>query len=277
MKIKFSKMNGLGNDFVVINNLHLGLHLSSKQIQYLSDRKFGVGCDQVLLIGQPSDNSSDFFYHIYNSDGSIAGQCGNGARCFIKFLYDNSLTDKVTVRLQTETRKIEGWQSDHGLIEVNLGKPDFSPANIPLVAEQANSYYYNLDGETIEFAAVSMGNPHAVILMQSQDMLADDSYLCKVGYELQNCYLFPESVNVNFMFVESRDRIILRTFERGSGLTLACGSGACAAASIAIRDGLVDNTVKVQMQGGTLQIFWQGDDLYMKGEASHVYDGEIEL
>jgi diaminopimelate epimerase len=277
MKIKFSKMHGLGNDFIILNNLDLSLKLTREVIQKLSDRKFGIGCDQLLVVEPTSDGQSDFFYRIYNSDGSEAGQCGNGARCFISFLHLQSLSNKSKVKLQTNTRIIDGQIINPLLVEVNMGNPDFKPENIPLVLPQASNYEFKVDNQLIQFAAASMGNPHAVIRVSRYQFLEDIEYMSKVGKLLQQSSIFPESVNVNFMFVENENQLRLCTYERGSGLTLACGSGACATAAVAIRDGLVRQKVKVIMSGGELEINWTDAGLLMTGEAIHVFDGEIEI
>lgn len=275
MKIKFSKMHGLGNDFIVINNLDLQLKLTAEVIRSMADRKFGIGCDQLLVVEPATDGLSDFFYRIYNSDGSEAGQCGNGARCFIKFLHLHGLSDKSKIKLQTNTRIMDGQLINSSLVAVNMGDPDFMPENIPLLLPSAKNYECLLDNELVQFAAVSMGNPHAVIQVSIPQLLNNNEYMSKIGSMLQQNPVFPESVNVNFMFVESESQIRLCTYERGSGLTLACGSGACATAAVAIRDELVNPVVRVIMPGGELQINWTEAGLLMSGEAIHVFDGVV--
>lgn len=277
MKIKFSKMHGLGNDFIILNNLDLSLKLTREVIQKLSDRKFGIGCDQLLVVEPASDGLSDFFYRIYNSDGSEAGQCGNGARCFISFLHLQGLSNKSKVKLQTNTRVIDGQIINPLVVEVNMGNPDFKPENIPLNLSEASNYEFKFDNQLIQFAAASMGNPHAVIRIATPEILEDNEYMAKIGSMFQQSPIFPESVNVNFMYVENEGQLRLCTYERGSGLTLACGSGACATAAVAIRDGLVRQKVKVTMPGGELQLSWTDAGLLMTGEAIHVFDGEIEI
>lgn len=277
MKIKFSKMHGLGNDFIILNNLDLSLKLTREVIQKLSDRKFGIGCDQLLVVEPASDGLSDFFYRIYNSDGSEAGQCGNGARCFISFLHLQGLSNKSKVKLQTNTRVIDGQIINPSVVEVNMGNPDFKPENIPLNLSEASNYEFKFDNQLIQFSAASMGNPHAVIRIATPEILEDNEYMAKIGSIFQQSPIFPESVNVNFMFVENERQLRLCTYERGSGLTLACGSGACATAAVAIRDGLVRQKVKVIMPGGELQLSWTDAGLLMTGEAIHVFDGEIEI
>lgn len=277
MKIKFSKMHGLGNDFIILNNLDLSLKLTREVIQKLSDRKFGIGCDQLLVVEPASDGLSDFFYRIYNSDGSEAGQCGNGARCFISFLHLQGLSNKSKVKLQTNTRVIDGQVINPSVVEVNMGNPDFKPENIPLNLSEASNYEFKFDNQLIRFAAASMGNPHAVIRIATPELLEDNEYMAKIGSMFQQSPIFPESVNVNFMYVENEGQLRLCTYERGSGLTLACGSGACATAAVAIRDDLVRQKVKVIMPGGELEINWTDAGLLMTGEAIHVFDGEIEI
>ncbi len=278
MKIKFTKMHGLGNDFIIINNLIAKLNFSQEDIKYLCDRKLGIGCDQLLLVDKATDNKSDFYYRIYNSDGSLAGQCGNGARCFIRYVIETGLTTKSEILLQTRERIICGKMKDKENIEVEMGQPEFEPRLIPLKARFDKHYTLLINGKEIRFSAVSMGNPHAVIIVDDKLSLEDDDSLAAIGKALQTSELFPESVNVNFVYVIDRSTILLRTYERGSGFTLACGSGACASAVIAIRDGLTDVEVKVVMPGGNLAIKWQpGSSVVMCGSATKVFDGEIEL
>lgn len=277
MKIKFSKMHGLGNDFVIINNLELQHQFSVAQIRQLAERKFGIGCDQVLVVDRPSLPNHHFFYRIYNSDGSSAGQCGNGARCFIKFVVANKLAANSELTLQTTTRSIHGQVLANGLVAVNMGQPEFMPVRLPLTLSYSDDYELMTKWGLIRFAALSLGNPHAVILLKQPDLLQQTQDLAAISQELQHSSLFPDSVNVNFVYVKSRQQLVVRTYERGSGFTLACGSGACASAVIAIRDKLVVAPLAVQMAGGVLTINWSGGDLVMQGEACHVFDGEIEL
>lgn len=277
MKIKFSKMHGLGNDFIVINNLELQHPFSPEQIRYLADRKFGIGCDQVLLIERATDGVSDFFYRIFNSDGSIAGQCGNGARCFIRFVVERGLISRSKVYLQTLDRVITGALLHDDIVKVDMGVPNFIPSQIPLNATEQKSYFLDIGTKQVEFFAVSMGNPHAVIKLPERSLLTDDEYLSQIAMALQQSEFFPESVNVNFVYVDNHQQISLRTFERGCGFTLACGSGACASAAIAIREAWADSLVKVVMLGGNLDIEWHGVNLIMRGQATFVFDGELEL
>lgn len=277
MRLQFTKMHGLGNDFVIINNLDLQHQFSATEISFIADRKFGVGCDQVLVVDKATDNESDFFYRIYNSDGSSAGQCGNGARCFIRYVIDKQLTTKKHIQLQTRERIISGEMLDSDLIKVNMGIPEFAPVKIPLCAEQANYYQVEIDGKNVEFVALSMGNPHAIIQLDQVELLADDEHLEQIAQFLQTSALFPESVNVSFIYKVDDSLLKMRTYERGCGFTLACGSGACASAAAAIKSGLTKAEVKLIMPGGILQIIWDGGDLYMVGSATLVFAGEIEL
>lgn len=276
MKISFSKMQGVGNDFVVINNLSGDCHLTPQQLQKIGDRRFGIGCDQILLVEAASDGVSDFFYRIYNSDGSEAGMCGNGARCFIRYVLANNLTRKSRIQLQTSTRIVSGYISDNGAIEIAMGMADFTPAKIPLRLTFAKDYAIDYFGEEIEFSALSVGNPHVVIKLNSPKELNQDNLLQQVAVYLQENQIFPESVNVNFIAVKD-GVVLLRTYERGCGFTLGCGSGACASAVITIRDGLVESPAKLKMPGGELEVKWGGQEITLKGNAELVYTGAIDL
>lgn len=276
MKIPFSKMQGVGNDFVVINNLSGDYHLTPQQLQKIGDRRFGIGCDQILLVETASDGVSDFFYRIYNLDGSEAGMCGNGARCFIRYVLANNLTRKSRIQLQTSTRIVSGYISDNGVIAIAMGVADFTPAKIPLQLTLAKDYAIDyLDGK-IEFSALSVGNPHAVIKLNSSEELNQDNKLQQVAVFLQDSEIFPESVNVNFIAAKE-GIVLLRTYERGCGFTLGCGSGACASAVIAIRDGLVQSPAKLKMPGGELEVELAGQEIILKGNAEQVYVGVIDL
>ncbi len=274
MRVQFSKMHGLGNDFVLINNLELQHSFSACEIKFIANRKLGVGCDQVLLINHASDGLSDFFYAIYNSDGSIAEQCGNGARCFIRYIVDHGLSTKQQLRLQILGGSITGCQINENLYQVSLGEAVFTPALIPLVAPSAAAYY--CEGE-ISFAALSVGNPHAVIELASREELAQDEKLAKLALKLQNSGLFPEGVNVNFVYYHDASKIELRTYERGCGFTEACGSGACASAVIAIREARASGPVLVNMPGGSLVISLEEKVIVMQGPAAYVFNGELNL
>lgn len=276
MKVSFSKMQGVGNDFVVINNLNGDYHFTQEQLQKIGDRRFGIGCDQILLVEAASDGISDFFYRIYNSDGSQAGMCGNGARCFIRYVVDNQLTDKSLIQLQTLNRIVSGHIGDSGTIEIIMGVADFSPAQIPLALPFANSYTLDWLGEKVEFAALSVGNPHAVIKLNSPELLNDDKKLQQLAVFLQENAIFPDGVNVNFI-AKGDGVLFLRTYERGCGFTLGCGSGACASAVVAIRDGVVTSPARLKMPGGELVVKWTGNEIILSGGAEQVYAGVIDL
>lgn len=277
MKLNFSKMHGLGNDFVIINNLQSQHNFTSSEIKYIGDRKFGIGCDQILIIDPANDGISDFYYKIFNSDGSIAGQCGNGARCFIRYVIEHDLTTKKQIKLQTPSRIISGQLITPELIEVDMGVPEFSVEHIPLLLPQAAQYQLEINHQALEFSALSMGNPHVVINLPSAQLLNDDDYLQTIAQTLQQASYFPESVNVNFVYIVDNTLIKLRTYERGCGFTLACGSGACASAAASIKQNLVDSTLTIRMDGGELNITWNEENLLMRGAAVEVFNGVIEL
>ncbi|RTL10920.1 MAG: diaminopimelate epimerase [Neisseriaceae bacterium] len=277
MKLDFSKMHGLGNDFVIINNLQLQHNFTASEIKFIGDRKFGIGCDQILIIDPADDGTSDFYYKIFNSDGSIAGQCGNGARCFIRYVVDHGLTTKKQIKLQTTSRIISGQLITPELIEVDMGVPEFRVGHIPLLLPQTGQYQLEINHQTLKFSALSMGNPHAVINLLNPQLLEDDNYLQTIAQTLQQASYFPESVNVNFVYIVDNSLIKLRTYERGCGFTLACGSGACASAAALIKQNLVHSTLTVQMDGGELNIDWSRENLLMRGAAVEVFNGTIEL
>ena len=276
MKLKFSKMQGLGNDFILINNLTDQYNFTGAQIKFLADRKFGIGCDQVLIIERASDGVSDFYYRIYNSDGSAAAQCGNGARCFIAYVAKNGLARHAgSLQLQTAQRIISGGMLSNGEVWVHMGRADFTPAAIPLCLPTQQLYAIEFGGERVEFAALSLGNPHLVIGLPSLAELANDQRLTGLAQHLQASELFPQSVNVNFCYRASDALLHLRTYERGCGFTLACGSGACASARVVL--GLESGSLEVRMPGGSLGINLSDGNIIMQGAAVHVFDGEIEL
>lgn len=274
--ILFTKMHGLGNDFVVIDKTSQHVQLSNEQMRFLADRHFGVGCDQILLIEKPDSPDIDFIYRIFNADGSEVGQCGNGARCFARYVYDRGLTAKRDITVKTATGVIVlSVQDDQG-VTVNMGAPRFTPRDIPIAAETRQSHYQlTLDGQTIEFGAVSMGNPHAVLLVED----VDTAPVLTLGPALERHPFFPQRANIGFMQVLSRQHLRLRVFERGSGETLACGTGACAAMVVARQANLIDEHATISLPGGDLQIAWPGGDapVMMTGPASYVFDGKITL
>ena len=268
-------MHGLGNDFVVIDAINQAVELSSQQIQFLADRRRGIGCDQLLLVEKPTQAGVDFQYRIFNADGSEVAQCGNGARCFAQFVHDKKLSDKASIAVETASGIIYPTLKENGNVTVDMGVPQFSPDKIPFVSEnKAIRYTLELDKTpNVEMGVVSMGNPHAVMLVDDIET-ADVETL---GVMIETHPHFPERVNVGFMQVVSSTQINLRVYERGAGETQACGTGACAAVVIGIQQGLLDKEVKVSLPGGDLDIVWAGDQdsVWMTGPATQVYDGEI--
>jgi len=268
-------MHGLGNDFVVIDAINQDINLSAKQIQLIADRNFGVGCDQLLLVERPTSNA-DFRYRIFNADGGEVEQCGNGARCFARFVRDQGLTDKDEISVETKTGIIYPRLESDGQVSVNMGAPKFEPASLPFSADALkSSYHITHHGEDISIGAVSMGNPHAVYKVCDVNTAPVES----LGPAISSHPDFPQGVNAGFMQIVSRDHIRLRVFERGSGETLACGTGACAAMVIGRQWGELDETVKVDLPGGQLLIRWQGDaePVWITGPATHVFEGKIEI
>lgn len=269
-------MHGLGNDFVVIDAIHQVIALAPAQIRSLADRHFGVGFDQLLLVERPVSGNADFKYRIFNADGSEVSQCGNGARCFARFVREKNLTQKNEVVVDTDAGQLVLRFAENDLVVVNMGVPKHQPAQIPLLAqEESQLYRVEIDGKTIEFAAVSMGNPHAVIQVEDVRLAPLET----IGAQLEQHQLFPQRVNVGFMQILSRQAINLRVYERGAAETLACGSGACAAVVAGIERNLLDNKVGVSLPGGHLMIEWagRGQPVFMSGPAVSVFEGQIEL
>lgn len=274
--LQFTKMQGLGNDFVVIDLLSQHCHINERLVQRLADRRFGVGCDQVLVVEPPRDPEVDFRYRIYNADGAEVEQCGNGARCFARFVRLKNLTHKDRIRVETLGGTIELELLERGQVRVDMGAPRLEPDTIPFTAPQRRSVYtLQVGGETVELGAVSMGNPHAVII--TEDL--DHAPLETLGKAVQEHADFPRQANVGFMEVVDRGRIRLRVYERGVGETLACGTGACAAVVSGILRGELDHEVKVDLPGGQLHIRWDGNDepVLMTGPATIVFEGQIRL
>lgn len=273
--LRFSKMHGLGNDFIVINAIDQTVDLTASQIQFLADRRFGVGCDQLLLVESSQTPEADFRYRIFNADGGEVAQCGNGARCFARFVRDKGLTDKDTIAVETASGLIYPTLQADGSVTVDMGKPIFELQKIPFEAEEQSTTYMVMvpDHGKKEISALSMGNPHAVMLVDN----VDTAPVLEVGPLLESHERFPERVNVGFMQLQDTNHIRLRVFERGSGETSACGTGACAAVVSGIRRGLLSNDVTVALPGGELQISWPDDEssVWMTGPAEHVFDGEI--
>lgn len=276
MMLKFTKMHGLGNDFVVIDGISQSVVLNPTQIRFIADRHFGVGCDQLLLVEKPVSDNADFKYRIFNADGSEVAQCGNGARCFARFVRDKNLTNKDEIRVDTDAGQLVLLLNDDGLITVNMGIPRHAPAQIPLQATvEAQLYSLTIDDVAVSFGAVSMGNPHAVLVVQD----VKTALVNELGAKLESHPFFPQRANIGFMQVADHHNINLRVFERGAGETMACGSGACAAVVIGIEQGLLNENVKVTLPGGQLTIHWQGrgEPVFMTGSAESVFEGTIDL
>jgi len=276
VKLKFSKMHGLGNDFVVLDGIRQPLALTPEQLRYLADRHFGVGCDQILLVEMAEQPGVDFRYRIFNADGGEVEQCGNGARCFVRFVHDAGLTAKREISVETQGGIITPRLEEDGNVTVNMGIPRFLPAEIPFLGDgEAVIHALAVADETLEISVVSMGNPHAVQVVGD----VDHAPVGVQGPLIENHARFPQRVNAGFMQVVGRQAIRLRVYERGSGETLACGTGACAAAVAGIRRGLLDSPVRVTTRGGDLTIAWAGlgQPVMMTGPAVTVFTGEIEL
>tara|TARA_B110000046_G_scaffold183908_1_gene221078 strand:+ start:2138 stop:2968 length:831 start_codon:yes stop_codon:yes gene_type:complete len=276
MLMKFTKMHGLGNDFVVIDAVTQNVRVTASMARRLASRTLGIGCDQILVVEPPSDPDIDFNYRIFNQDGSEVEQCGNGARCLARFVRDRRLTGKNLIRVKTSNRLMELRINADNLVSVDMGIPTSSPERIPFDADQqANIYDIDIAGSSYEIAAVSMGNPHAILLV-------DDVHTAPVnelGAKLECHGRFPNRVNVGFMQIVDRQHFNLRVFERGVGETAACGSGACAAAVAAMQQELVDSEVMAHLTGGDLTIQWQGEGqpLTMTGPAVTVFHGRIKI
>nr|WP_207951911.1 diaminopimelate epimerase [Pseudomaricurvus alcaniphilus] len=270
-------MHGLGNDFVVIDAISQRVKLTADKVRYLSDRRFGVGCDQVLIVEVPQDHSVDFRYRIFNADGSEVENCGNGARCFARFVSERKLTGKRNIRVETQAGIMTLKLLDNGEVLVEMGCPQLQPEQIPFrAAERAVTYPLQLaDATELEISAVSMGNPHAVTIVEDVASAAVE----RLGPQIESHPDFPARVNAGFMQVLSRQEINLRVYERGAGETLACGTGACAAVVAGRLRKLLDSKVKVNLPGGSLTVEWQGDGqpVLMAGPAVTVFHGQINL
>jgi diaminopimelate epimerase len=286
MKLKFTKMHGAGNDFIVLDGYTRELALSGEQVRALADRHFGIGADQLLLVERPSVAGADFRYRIFNCDGGEVEHCGNGARCFVKFVRDRRLTEKRSVRVQVHGGLITLTMQDNGEVVVDMGRPVFEPARVPFDAAGLEGRREGADtlwpveaaGATRWVSVVSMGNPHAVQVVDDVEAFP----VSTVGPAIERHPRFAQRVNAGFMQIVSRREIKLRVFERGAGETLACGTGACAAVAAGLRRRLLDSPVVVHTRGGTLTIAWDGarDEaaaLAMAGPAATVFEGEIEL
>lgn len=274
--LQFTKMHGLGNDFVVIDAINQAVNLSPEQIRFMADRHFGVGFDQLLLVEKPESANADFKYRIFNADGSEVSQCGNGARCFARFVREKGLFAGDEIIVDTDSGQLVLTLSDNDSVTVNMGIPKHKPTEIPLRADQeAQAYSVEINGESVEFGAVSMGNPHAIIQVDDVNLAP----VAELGKTLESHALFPERANIGFMQLINRQRIKLRVYERGAGETLACGSGACAAVVVGIGQNLLANEVTADLLGGQLRISWagRGQPVFMTGPARTVFDGKIAL
>jgi len=276
VKIKFTKMHGLGNDFVVLDATAAPMVLTAAQLRFIADRHFGVGCDQLLMVEPARTPDTDFHYRIFNADGGEVEQCGNGARCFVRFVHDRGLTAKRVIRVGTLGGVIEPRLEADGQVTVNMGVPQFEPARIPFDAPAAAPLYDLVVSEkTIKINVLSMGNPHAVQLVAD----VDTAPVTTQGPLIEVHPRFPQRVNAGYLQVLDRAHVRLRVYERGAGETLACGTGACAAVVSGILRGLLDARVTVATRGGDLVIVWAGagQPVLMTGPAVHVFDGEIEV
>lgn len=282
MLIKFTKMHGLGNDFMVVDMISQHAHLRAEQVKKLSDRHFGIGFDQLLLVEPPGRPDVDFRYRIFNADGSEVEQCGNGARCFARYVIDNKLTTKNRIRVETSNGIIELEVTSDGRVVVDMGAPILIPAEIPFIADGLSAEYEieiwpsdNENAEKVTVSTVSMGNPHCVLLTDDIKSAPVET----LGPLLESHERFPNKVNVGFMEIIHRRFVHLRVYERGVGETMACGTGACAAVVAGQLRGLLDSSVEVKLPGGNLQIEWLGDghSVMMKGPATSVFDGQVRV
>ena len=275
-RLRFTKMEGAGNDFVVVDATREAFDLCASGIRRLADRHTGIGFDQLLVIEPPRTQDTDFYYRIFNADGGEVSQCGNGARCFVRYVHDNALSKKQSIRVETASGIIEPLLEANGEITVEMGGPIFEPAEIPiLVPGRESSYTITVGEDRITIGAVSMGNPHAVQLVSD----VESAPVISQGPMIENHALFPERANAGYMQVTDRHNIRLRVWERGAGETLACGTGACAAVVTGIGWGLLDSPVNVHTRGGELQIAWRGEGqgVLMTGPARTVFTGETDI
>ncbi len=277
MRLRFTKMHGIGNDFVVIDGISQKVRLNNDSIRFIADRKFGVGCDQILLVEPPSQDDVDFRYRIFNADGSEVENCGNGARCFARFVRDARLTGKRIIRVETQggimTLEANNTNDD---VTVNMGPPTLTPSDIPFTASaEAVTYPIEVGNQTLSIAAISMGNPHAVTIVND----INTAPILEQGAIIETHPLFPNRVNAGFMQIISRSEINLRVYERGAGETLACGTGACAAVVAGRLQELLNESVTVNLPGGKLHIHWAGNGhpVMMTGPATQVFHGQIRI
>lgn len=276
MLLHFTKMHGLGNDFMVVDLVTQRARLRDEQIRQLADRRFGIGFDQLLVVEPPRSPDMDFRYRIFNADGSEVENCGNGARCFARFVRDQRLTHKHEIRVETAGGPLTLLVEGDGQVTVDMGVPRFEPAALPFEADEDRPrHVLEVDGERLEIGAVSLGNPHAVLRVDDVECAP----VARLGPAIEAHPRFPKRVNAGFMQVVTPHEIRLRVYERGSGETLACGTGACAAAACGIRQGVLESPVTVHLPGGTLHIEWPAPDapLRMTGPAERVFDGRVAL
>jgi len=276
MWLKFNKMHGIGNDFIVIDSVTSDIELSPEIIRKLADRHFGIGFDQLLIIDAPSSPDVDFNYRIFNGDGSEVEQCGNGARCFAKYVHDRKLSARNPIRVQTLSGRYEIGINPDNTYSVDMGVPEFNPSMIPFAADQQQpTYTLEADNKTVELSVLSMGNPHAVLEVEN----TESAPVRVLGPLLEAHPSFPNRANIGFMQILSRNEINLRVFERGAGETLACGSGACAAVVAGIQLGKLDNEVQVNLPGGSLKIYWpgEGQSVILTGPAKTVFHGQVRI
>lgn len=276
MRLRFSKMHGLGNDFVVIDGVSQSVRLTPEKIRYIADRNFGVGCDQILLVETPETPDVDFRYRIFNCDGSEVENCGNGARCFAVFVRERKLTGKSVIKVETAGGLIELRVQQDEQVSVDMGAPRLEPTQVPFVADaRAITYPIEVAGKAYDISAVSMGNPHGVLVVEN----VKTAPVAELGPLIESHARFPARVNAGFMQILSRNEINLRVFERGVGETLACGTGACGAVVSGRLRGLLDEKVKVNLPGGSLQIYWpgEGQSVIMTGPAVTVFHGQIKI
>jgi diaminopimelate epimerase len=287
MKLKFTKMHGAGNDFIVVDAVNQQVDLSPEQWARLADRRFGIGADQILIVERPTDEGCDFRYRIFNSDGGEVEQCGNGSRAFVRFVSDKGLTDKRSIRVQTMSGIISPRLEDDGSVTVDMGAPVLDPAKVPFDSQGLDGVAQGRDTlwpltvrargaeQTVLVSTVSMGNPHAVQVVDD----VDTAPVAETGPQIEHHPRFPKRVNAGYLQVLDRGHVKLRVFERGAGETLACGTGACAAVVAGIRRGLLDSPVTVDARGGRLSIAWagEGQPVYLSGPAETVFEGEVTL
>ncbi len=276
MLVEFTKMHGLGNDFLVLDLISQRVYLDALTIQRLADRHFGIGFDQLLIVEPPDVPNADFKYRIFNADGSEVEQCGNGVRCFARFVHERQLTTKTKIKVQTKAGIVEPELGENGWVRVNMGYPKFLPQEIPFLAEEPENLY-DIDlvnNEKLTIDVVNMGNPHAVTIVP--DVITAD--VPRIGPQVESHARFPQRVNAGFMQIIDEKHARLRVFERGVGETLACGTGACAAAVSGMRRGLLSSNVEIELAGGKLQIEWkEGDVVWMTGPTATVYEGRLDL